>query len=231
LEQRQAHGQNQLNLFNGARYSSDGYAQLLFLYNESEEDLPTCSLCGLCDSPHPPFIEVKWLDGSDDIADFTDALGTVVVKTTVADELLKHFRGFSKGEVRMPEPPNLRRPKAGKLPKRVWLPYQGAELCFIRIAHETPLHPRSTVVVEKQCNTCGRISYAKIIGVAQMKGDELIPRIPGHGMFVERRFLAENDIFCPKFMGWTLCTGVVKEYVESRGFSNVNFLEVGELIE
>ena len=46
-----------------------------------------------------------------------------------------------------------------KAPKVARLPYDGPELCFLRITHEVPLHARSTVVIEKKCEVCKRISY------------------------------------------------------------------------
>jgi hypothetical protein len=190
----------------------------------------TCAKCSGDISPPADHIEVEWDDGSDLICDFTFASGTIVLKAAIADELLRKFKGFVKGEVRMPDHPALRRPKnaSKRRKKRVWLPYEGPELCYMRFTREVALHPSSTVEVETSCEECG-VVYKRFIGLEE-KSPRHVRRKPGKGFFIERKLLRGDDFFRPKYTGFTLCTDKARGFILERGYKNIDFLEVGDLL-
>jgi hypothetical protein len=57
------------------------------------------------------------------------------------------------------------------------------------------------------------------------------PRVSGKGLYLRAADLAGADLFgVYEFPGWILCTERVKEFIEEQQFTNVTFLETGELI-
>ena len=58
-----------------------------------------------------------------------------------------------------------------------------------------------------------------------------IPRSRGEGLFVRRAELGDADIFrIREFPGPIYCTDRVKDFIEASGFTNVDFLEVGDVV-
>lgn len=210
------------------------YAELLNLWIDWPAQ--TCRNCGQAIPPIENYvrhIDVEWADGSDVIGDFVFALmGPIVVKSEIADELLQRFRGFVKGELRMPDHPNLRKPTrvTKRTPKRVWLPYEGPELCYIKITKDVPLLPLSTVNVESICDECGSIVYESFEGIERHDSREHVARTPGKGFFFDEDAVGDSDFFRPEFTGFTLCTDTARQFMLDRGYTNVEFLEVGDII-
>jgi hypothetical protein len=159
-------------------------------------------------------------------------MGRVVLQSRVADSLLEHFSGFKRGPVEMYDHPNLRVPKrvTRRTAKRVWLPYEGPKLCELVITREVPLHPRSTVEIEFVCEACGRIQYKSFIGVGQKSFGRTIRRKPGKGLFFKKKDLKGADFFKPKYTGWNLCTDRANEFIKEAGYTNIEFLEVGDIL-
>jgi hypothetical protein len=192
-----------------------------------------CSECGLPQYERPPnHIVVEWDIGSDHVCDFTFAIGPIVLKTEIADELLAHFAGFVKGEVRMIDHPNLRRPK--KITKRtakcVWLPYEGPPLCFMRMVKEVDFHTSSTVEIESNCQKCKKLIYKEFHGIEEKDSVRHVRREPGKGFYFHKHAVNGADFFRPKHTGFTLCTDKAKNFIEKRGYGNIEFLEVGNIV-
>ena len=206
------------------------YASMMPIYNESTE---TPLLCAICNSGEPEQLLVEWDDGSDVVGDFVNAMGRVVVQARVATRLLKHFSGFKKGPVEMFDHPNLRLPNrvTKRTARRVWLPYDGPKLCELVITREVPLHPKSTVEIEVVCQACGRIQYKAFLGVSKKSLDKTIPRKPGKGLFFRKKDLRSADFFRPKYTGWNLCTDRAKKLIKEAGYTNIEFLEVGDILD
>lgn len=190
----------------------------------------TCSKCRKTSFSPPDYVELEWVEGSEEIADFVFNVEQIISRSSVADELLERFRGFSKGEVRMPDHPKLRRPTrpAKRLPKRVWLPYQGPELCTMRITQEAPLDDKSTVEVESHCAACGMIKYGEFPEIRQLLGPQRLPRERDKGFFFKQRLLRDADFFRPKDTGYPLCTERARNFMIGKGYTNIDLIEVGE---
>lgn len=176
-------------------------------------------------------LEVEWDDGSETIGDFTFIIGPVVLKETIADELLAVFSGFRKGEIRMPHHPNLEKPKhIRRKVKRVWLPYEGPPICFMDVTAQVDFAVGSTVTVASECTECASVIYKSFEGIESKDGAVHSPRILGKGFVFENSSLADADVFRPRHTGLTLCTDRVRDFIESRGYRNIEFLEVGDIV-
>lgn len=190
-----------------------------------------CDSCGghIYEPVH--HLEVEWDDGSDQIPDFVNTIGPTIVRSAIANELLTQFRGFTKGEIRMPDHPNLRRPDkvAKRTAKRVWLPYDGPELCYFA-CDEIDFLPSTTTTVRKDCRECDTKTYERVTGIESKNSRTHELRQPGCGFFFSTDAVGDRDIFRPRHMGFNLCTDRVREFVLSRNWNNVEFLEVGDVI-
>jgi hypothetical protein len=207
-----------------------GYAELLVLHRPPSRRIEVCPACGAGTSTGP--LRVEWDDGSDRIGDFTHARAHLVVRKDAATALQSRFRGFRLGAIEMPDHPNLRKPTriTKRTPKRVWLPYDGPELCELVVEREVPLLPESTVTVESMCDSCGRPTYSSFDGMEERSGTGRKLREPGKGLLFRATDLQRSDFFRAAFTGLSLCTDAAKTFIESRGFTNIEFLESGDIL-
>ena len=209
------------------------YAQLLWLEEEMEK-LPVKVVCRTCGATAPPGrLIVEWDEGSDRIADFTNAVGAIVTKEAIADELMARFKGLAKRKIEFFDHPDLRRPAPGSRrakEKRVWLPYQGPPLCELVFTHTVGLLEQSTVEIESVCPACGRIVYASIEGIEEYQGPRRRRRKRGAGFFVSPESLAGHEVFRPRDTLYQLCTTGVRKFIEQRKWTNIEFLEAGEIV-
>jgi len=97
----------------------------------------------------------------------------------------------------------------------------------------------STVRLTASCDVCGARNY-KIEGVQdnsrrwdpEVKDlvDNSKPRIPGHGLYFDRRVLGDVHIFRPaEFPRRLLVSDQVRELIIDHRLTNVAFLEFGEI--
>ena len=205
------------------------FAQLLNLWVSRPSTV--CDSCGGHTYEPIDHLEVEWDDGSDQIPDFVFAIGPTIVRRSVADDLLTRFRGFAKGEIRMPDHPNLRRPEAitKRTAKRIWLPYEGPELCYLA-CDEVDIHPKTTATVDKDCSECGSKTYKRVSGIETKNSRSHVLRQSDCGLFFSRDAIGDRDIFRPRHMGFNLCTDRVRDFVRSQCWTNVEFLEVGDIL-
>lgn len=203
-----------------------------------------CTRCGRGKryiTPKPLVFE--WEPGSDVIGDFTWPDATrVAVKRTVFNELAKRFRGFHSESVEMVQDPKLKRPErlTKRTKPRVWLPYTGPELVELWPEHTVSFLPETTIVTSYACDDCGW-EFRNISGVeskshvySQEMGKlvpNLKPRSPGMGVFVKASELLEAPIFhVEEFTAPILCTDEVRAFIQSKGFTNIDFLEFGDVV-
>ena len=92
-----------------------------------------------------------------------------------------------------------------------------------------PILPQSTVIIEKRAN--GEEYIDSYIGVESIIGEKHILREKEKGIFIQQKEIKNFDFFRIEKSYPLLCTENVKEYIEKRGFSNVLFLEIGDVIE
>lgn len=204
------------------------FADLLDIYVET-----THYPCNGCKKSELPNLLVEWEDGSDKIGDFVSPLSRIVARESVADQIINNLKGFKKVEIEMFDHPNLYRPKKrnARTPKRVWLPYTGPPLCELQTTKKVTPHKKSTVVIENQCSKCGSLTYKRVEGLEERDSRGHTPRTPGMGFFITKDEIGDYDFFSPKYTGYTLCTDRAKEFIESQNFSNIEFLEAGNVIE
>lgn len=210
----------------------------------SEHGRGECSECGIPDEVRIPPLILEWEPGSDVVGDFvhvgiSDWAATDGVLTALADR----FRGFEPGPLEMVQDSGLRRPKrvTRRTKPRVWLPYEGPPLHDLWVTAWAHIDcEKSSVRLKRQCTTCGYREY-KLEGVEErtfkwdaerLEGHHVrIPRVPGKGLYVHRRDLAGADIFrVHEFASAVLCTDSVKAFIEDHGYTNIIFLEMGELL-
>ena len=110
-----------------------------------------------------------------------------------------------------------------------WLPKEEVDLVHIYSKINIPILPQSTVIIEKKAN--GEEYIDSYIGVESIIGTKHILREEEKGIFIQQKEIKNFDFFRVGKSYPLLCTENVKEYIEKRGFSNVVFLEVGDIIE
>ena len=117
-----------------------------------------------------------------------------------------------------------------RLRKAGYTPYQGPPLCELHLVKEVDFHPASTVVVESSCSECAYKAYKEFLGIEKKTSRRHVPREKGKGFFFVENALANCDFFKPRNTELPLCTQEVKEFMEKMKYTNVEFLEVGELL-
>ena len=210
------------------------FAELAQIYPDKakarEPEAKRCPDCRRIQDWHAAAPIVEWEPGSDLIGDFVKCLGPLVTRASVARELAATFTGIEIGPIELHDHPALYRPKKRTRRRQVWLPYEGPDLAVIRPGVEVGLHPTSTVTVESACATCASVTYSAFLGIERVRGDRRIPREPEQGLFFAPDALAGHDFFRVEHTGLDLCTDRFKEHVEARGYTNVEFLEVGNVV-
>jgi len=207
---------------------------------------PECARCGrgavYARFPRP--LTLVWEPDSDVIGDFSwPSGGRTVLKRTVFDALAERFSGIAAEPIVMEQEPKLKRPKriTKRTKPRVWLPYQGPPLVEMWIERTVSHLPSTTFEVQDHCEDCGR-TLTRLGGVERVHGrlieetmdliPERTPRILGQGLFVQGTDLVGVKIFrVEEFTQTLLCTNEVKAFVEERGFTNVAFLEYGNVVD
>jgi hypothetical protein len=199
-----------------------------------------CPECGASQQTRVLPLVIEWLPGSETVGDFVWPGGEVVVSQRVREMLEGRFQGFEFQTVEMRQDPKLKRPTriTRRTQPRVWLPYNGPSLYELVVTAWVHADlERSTIRLVRACSTCGYRAY-EVEGVEKdasqwdptQRGLAKVqsPRQSGRGIFVPERDLRGADVFqvfeCP---GWVLCTNSARTLVETCGFSNVSFLEVG----
>ena len=201
------------------------YAELLSIY------VPTVEIeCSLCGRGRLPDLLLEWEDGSDEVGDFTSAGARIVCKESVAT-LIGRFKGWEARSIQFNDHPKLHKPAGGSRVRRIWLPYEGPPLVEVAPTFlvKDPA-PETTFAVEQRCEACGVPAYKRFDGVEQWDSRGRRGRSPGKGLFVKESDLRGNDIFGLFGTGLVLATDRVRETIVSEDFSNVAFLEYGQVI-
>jgi hypothetical protein len=210
------------------------------------------TFCPACDGPTVRWLqplEIEWQAGSDVIGDFVWPGKRVVARQPIVEELARRFRGIEPGPVQMWQKPKLKRPtRVTKRTKpRMWLPYEGPPLAECWVTAFVPAdEARSTLSDHGRCETCGLPHSYWVQGIELKPGDLIlegpgvasritrthVPRRPGAGLLFHAEDLTGVDIFKEEEgAGWLLCTEPVKRFIQERGYTNIDFWEVGETFE
>jgi hypothetical protein len=181
---------------------------------------------------------VEWEPGSTVIGDFNVDFWGVFVKRTVAEELIRlGVRGFEPGPVEVRD--NSERSKR-RAKTRVKFPYEGPPLAELWVTKWVQMDPeRTTYEVEVLSDGTTRKG---LVGIQRKETDwnretfeyteRWIPREPGKGLYVKKHELGGCQLFkVLDFAGIALyCTDKFKELVQSNGYTNVAFREIGEVL-
>jgi len=162
-----------------------------------------------------------WCSGGKKIGDFVECLGANICKVSVFEELHKHFEGLKAVPLRINK---TQKELKAKNPKRLrWLPQEEVPLVAFYATEYFDCLPQSTIVR-------GKRGIKEFVGVADLRGDILIPREEGKGIFFSKEVVGDYDFFTLKGSGLQLCTERVKTFCEAQGYENVVFLEKGEIV-
>ncbi len=181
-----------------------------------------CRECRTSQQKRVPPLILEWEPGSDQIGDFVwpGIDDEIVITERVRHALEGRFRGFNFQPIAMWQDPKLKRSQriTKRTQSRVWLPYEGPPLWDLWVTARCHLDlRRSGVTFEKECSICGKKFY---------KG----PPFEERHLVVDSTSWGGEDIFRIEQSGWIFCTERMKEFIESAGFTNVSFLEDGEIL-
>jgi hypothetical protein len=152
----------------------------------------------------------------------------IICKKEIAKNLKDNFNGLSVTSLNWEKNP---KELCAKNTNRLkWLPKCKTEMACIFTTVDVPILPQSTVKYGISGLT-GKDCIKEIIGSAKVHGDNIIPREKGKGLFFNQKDIGDYAFFKPMSTFFLLCTEAVKEYVENKQYSNILFLEVGEIID
>ena len=189
---------------------------------------------------------IEWEPGSNVVGDFTWMLlwDPIVTSSTRRAIETHHLSGFQFGSVEMVQHPRVKKPTrmTRRTRRRIYLPYEGPELFSTVISHSVPIEETlSTVIRHVTCVRCGRFGY-DFIGIEHIEygkwtpGKEIerirVPRVPGQGLYVLQKRVAGFDFFRLGGPGFGVaCTERARLAVLEAGLSNIDFFEVGDVVE
>lgn len=167
-----------------------------------------------------------WLAKGNIVPDFIYS-SYITCKLGVSKDLERNFQGLSIAHLKWEQNP--KEICAKNKNKLRWLPKEKVEIVALFTNITVPILPQSTVkygisgVTKKDC-------IKEIIGSAKVHGDNIIPRETNKGLFFCEKDVGEYSFFKPMNSSFLLCTEVVKEYIEKKQYSNILFLEVGDIV-
>ena len=162
-----------------------------------------------------------WCSGGNKIADFVDCYSINVCRLSIFLTLKEHFKELIGVTLRYNK--TEKELKAKNIKRLKWLPQEEIPLIAFYSPKSFDCLPHSTI----EFNSKGMI---KFIGIAEMKGEEIIPREIDKGLFFSSQVLGDFDFFTLTNSNHLLCTERVKKFCEESNFENVCFLEVGDII-
>lgn len=178
-------------------------------------------------------ILINWEPDSDIVGDFTwPGLDTDLVVTDRVGKVLQEsgVEGFELRPVEMQETAKRRSKKL-----RVRLPFEGPPLWDLWVTAWTVADRELSTIHEvvrddgsRQFELVGAQRREKIWNQQRMELVSVLhPRVEGQGLFVREM----RGVFrVEEFPTWVFCTDDVKVLIENHDFTNVSFLEVGEVL-
>ncbi len=162
-----------------------------------------------------------WCSGGRKVGDFVQCIGADICKVSVFEALHKNFEAIKAVPLHINK---TQKELMAKNPKRLrWLPQEKVSLVAFYAPEYFDCLPQSTIVRSER-------GIEELIGVADLRGDILIPRKEGKGIFFSKEVVRNYDFFTLKGSGLELCTEKVKTFCEVQGYENVVFLEMGEVV-
>jgi hypothetical protein len=173
-------------------------------------------------------IEIMWEDwgvAGNKINDFIFCVGFIYCKEDVAKELCEKFNTLKTFNIKWTNNPKELAAKNKK--KLKWLPKEKPNLKILYTDTEKNILEKSTVTYTIRDG----IKYIhKMEGVSEIRGDRIIPREKGKGIYFDKNEINGINIFKPKNSGFVFCDEIFKKHCKEKEYTNVQFLEYGEII-
>lgn len=169
------------------------------------------------------FIWDDWDIIDNSILDFIPTHYNIVGRQNCLEDLSLNFNGISLKEIKIEQNPKEKKVKNKESLK--WLPNNYPKLLKLEVTKKVPLNSKSTVLYDED----GYIE--EIEGIEEVRGNEIIKlREQGKGLFINKEDVKNVSFFSPINTSYSLCTEHVKEYIEEKKYTNICFLEVGNII-
>lgn len=177
---------------------------------------------------------IKWDLQARVAGDFTFpcVVSDIMVKRTIGEELLRAgFKGFQLGSVEIQT-----KQKTIRLKSPAGLIHEFVEILITKVVplRETKSTFSTEISMGKTYYRMPGIAYATATNYGRIKeplNRVLVPREKGKGFFVQENLLSGCDVFrVSEFEGRTLCTDRFREFVKEHGYTNVSFLEAGDVV-
>jgi hypothetical protein len=179
---------------------------------------------------------IEWEPDSDVIGDFSwpgfdsDIIVTERVVMTMKEAAIT---GFELAPVEMVE--NSERAKRTSRRTRVKLPYVGPRIWELWVTEWAQLDRERSALTVTQIRGAERyeasgVEYQEAVWDPQRMAlfKKRHPRLHGQGLYVR----AGTAVFrIPEFPAWVFCTDDVKKLIERHRFTNVSFLEMGDVLD
>ena len=156
-------------------------------------------------------------------------IDVILVREDAGLELAAAFEGIDLLDVVI-EPPK----------QKVAATYDGPPVKEVWMPLKVPFNPdRSTLELVRSCDKCGRQEF-KFLGIEESPHEEKVgdrwemvarrPRKPGMGVILPRSAIGKNDFF-DYGNNFHMCTQRAKKYIEANKWTNIEFLEYGEVVD
>lgn len=162
-----------------------------------------------------------WGSKGNKIGDFVFCYGVKICRKSIFNLLSDTFIGLKM--VNLNYKKTEKELKAKDRKKLKWLPQEMVDLVAFFSPKYIDCLPESTVIRDGE-------DIDEIIGIEELRGNIIIPREQGKGLFFSSDVIGNFDFFTLTNSGFLLCTERVKEFCENNHFENIVFLEVGEII-
>ena len=170
------------------------------------------------------YLDVWWDDwgsGGDKIGGFIFCYGVNVCKNSIFNALANNFKElkgvplkYNKTEQEL---------KAKNIKRLKWLPKEEIPLKAFFSPKQFVSLPHSTITISER-------GIEKMEGVAELRGNLIIPREQGKGLFFDSKIVSGYDFFNLTNSNYLLCTERVKKFCEEQKYENVVFLECGDIV-
>ncbi|WP_404811895.1 hypothetical protein ACIRNY_09390 [Capnocytophaga canimorsus] len=162
-----------------------------------------------------------WCSGGNKIGDFVFCYGVKICRKSVFNLLSDTFQSLKM--VKLDYKKTEKELKAKDIKKLKWLPQETVDLVAFFSPKFIDCLPQSSVIRDNE-------GIDEIIGVEELRGNIIIPREQGKGLFFDNKQIQNHDFFTLGGTNLLLCTEKVKEFCENQNYENVVFLEMGEII-
>ena len=170
-------------------------------------------------------IDVWWDDWgvtNNLIGDFVFCYGINVCKSSVFEILQNNFIELKDVPLRINK---TEKELTSKNLKRLkWLPKEEIPLTIFFSPKQFNCLPQSTITVSER-------GIEKMEGVAELRGNLIIPREESKGLFFSSEIVFSYDFFTITNSNVLLCTERVKKFCEEQKYENIVFLEYGDIID